>query len=62
MSRRYEFDFVESATGLDLVTVRAFGNTRRSAERIARRKLVRDHKKDQRRYYTDKVRFVPEGK
>ena len=59
MSRYYDTLFRDADTG-NLVTVRAGGNTRRSAERWARRKL-RDLKKDPKRHYVVRSMFVPEG-
>ena len=59
MARQYEFVFVESGTG-DTVDIKAFGNTRSSAERTARGKLRRDHHKDPTRFYTRSTRHIPE--
>jgi hypothetical protein len=57
VSRVYEFLFRSTGSDYSVVKVDGHGNTRRSAEQSARRRLRDDHKKDPAKFYTAKVAF-----
>lgn len=58
MARRYKITFREEASPAGAIVCVTFANTRRQAERQARRQLRDEHDRDPRDFYTSCIEFV----